>query len=174
MSPSRNESISKSFAGSRGASPFPNMNCSIRNFSIEPSFDNISPKVKKKKYENFLGFEWLQQIKLKLPSNMDLLGEKISEFRDGEILCKILEALEAKNIKGFQKAKKGSAAAVKNVSLAFDILRSKPAFATQLYFAEAYILAGNGYYIRLLLKEIYKIYRSSILTLLKFNGSAKV
>jgi hypothetical protein len=99
------------------------------------------------------------------------MSEKISEFRTGELLCQILTILEAKTILGVQKAKKGSAEAVNNVSLVFEILRAKPSLSSQVYNAESYILAGNGYYIRLLLKEIYKIYKNSILTLIKFRGN---
>ena len=135
----------------------------------EFSYDNISPKVKKRKTENYSDFEWIQKIKINLPKNLDLTAEKISEFRSGELLCKILSTLEARTIIGVQKAKKGSAAAVKNVSLAFDMLRSKPAFSSKVYFIENLVLSGSGPHIRMLLKEIYKLYRNAIVTLIKFN-----
>ena len=170
MSPSRNNSFSKSFLHTRNPSPIsPFLNSPFQH-PVEASFDNISPKVKRIKKANFLGFEWLKKIKINLPKNLDLTGEKISEFRSGELLGRILEKIEAKDIHGLQKTQKKTGAAVKNVSLVFELLRKKPIFSTQLYYIERHILDGNGHYIRLLLKEIYRIYKNSIITLVKFSN----
>lgn len=169
ISPSRNENISKSLVNSRYNSPFTGFSTN-KNFN-EPSIDTISPKQKQPKTENLSGFEWLASINLTLPSNLNLQSEKISEFRSGELICHVLSVLEARTIVGVQKARKKSAEAAKNLSLAFDILRSKPSFSYQVYHAENYILDGNGYYVRLLLKEIYRIYKNSIVTLIKFRNS---
>ena len=169
MSPSRSGNRSSSFVASRNASPLSVATYSTFRNSGEMTYDNISPKVKSKKSENFSGFLWLAKIKIPLPRELDMTAAKISEFRNGEILGRILEVVEAKDIHGLQKAKKNSAAAKKNVGLVFDILRRKPSFSTQLYHAEGYILQGNGEYIRELLKEIYRIYKNSIVTLTKFN-----
>jgi uncharacterized protein YkuJ len=169
MSPMRSKSISKNFAGTRNGSPLSLHSYSTIRNSLDPGLETISPKQKRNKTENLLEFRWLKHINVSLPKNLDLSSDKISEFRNGELLCRIVELLDGKDLKGVQKAKKETAAAAKNVAIAFDALRSKPSFSNQLCYCEAQVLAGNGDCIRLVLKEIHRVYKNSIITLTKFN-----
>jgi hypothetical protein len=169
LSPTRNESVSHLLNVTRTASPFSLYSSFHMKNSVEASFDTISPKEKKRCTENLAGFEWIRKIKVKIPEGFDLSREKISGFRSGEVLCEILRVLESKDFRGVQKGKKGSAQAAKNVAVAFEILRKKPSFDWKLINAERMVLEGNGDVIRMLLREIYRIYQSAIITLIKFN-----
>lgn len=171
MSPSRQESVHKSFIGA--SSPASAYSYNSLKTSVEMSCENISPRIKPSKKLNLTSFEWIGEIMTSLPKTLDMTGEKISEFRSGMLLCEIMQTLEAKTIIGMQKAKKGTAAAVKNVSLVFDILRKKPNFSSKVYSIEKHVIDGNGHWIRLLLKEIYRLYKNSIVTLVKFRNSGK-
>jgi hypothetical protein len=171
MSPSRQESVHKSFIGT--SSPASAYSYNSLKTSVEMSCENISPRIKPSKKLNLTSFEWLGEIMTSLPKTLDMTGEKISEFRSGMLLCEIMQTLEAKTIIGMQKAKKGTAAAAKNVSLVFDILRKKPNFSSKVYSIEKHVIDGNGHWIRLLLKEIYRLYKNSIVTLVKFRNSGK-
>lgn len=159
----------QSMLNSRTGSPLKTYS-NFRN-SCEVTLDNISPKPKKVRKTDLQGFEWIQNIGVCVPKGLDLNDEKISAFRNGEVLCNVLQVLESRKINGFMKAEKGSAAAAKNVSAAFEVLRKKSAFGINCCFVEDKVLAGNGEHIRALLKEIYRIYKSSIIALMKFNGT---
>lgn len=166
LSPEKSFQV-QSMLNSRSGSPF-KTSSNFRN-SCEVTLDNISPKARKIRKINMNGFEWIQKIGIKVPRNMDLNDEKIPAFRSGEVLCEILQVLETRSFRGVMKTYKGTAAAAKNVSIAFEVLRKKPAFGIGFCFVEEKVLAGHGEHIRALLKEIYRIYQSSIISLTKFN-----
>ena len=125
--------------------------------------------VKTETKENYEGFAWLKKIELKLPDSLDLTAAVIPELSNGEIFCKLLSILEMKDIEGVKKCNVGTPQAKRNIKLAFDVLKKKPNLTSKALYIEDKIWQGEGTYIRLILSEIYRIYKNAIHTLIKFN-----
>jgi hypothetical protein len=159
----------KSMINSRTSSPVAYRTASNFRSSFDTSMGNISPKLKKQSEKNLSTFDWIEKIGVKIPKDLDLTQEKISRFKNGEVLCEILEKLESKKFPGVSKNLKTSAAAAKNVSVAFEVLKKKSAFGIGNCFIESKVLEGDGEHIRKLLKEIHRLYQNTIFALMKFN-----
>ena len=170
MSPDRSQQV-KSMMQSRTSSPIAFKTATNFRNSCDLSIGDISPKAKRERTKNLSGFEWIEKIGVKLPADLDLTNEKISQFRSGEVLCEILQKLEGKSFPGVRKTPKGSAAAAKNVSVAFEVLRKKAAFGIGNCFLESKVIEGDGEHTRGLLREIFRLYQNTVLALMKFNRS---
>lgn len=119
--------------------------------------------------ENLAEFIWLKKLNLTLPLGMDLTGEFIQEFSDGVILCNILSVLEMKDIKGVKICNCNTPQARRNIKLAFEVLVKKPNLNCRALYIEDEVAKGDGNAIRLVLSEIYRIYKNTIYTLVRFN-----
>ena len=170
MSPERSQQV-KSMMNSRTSSPIAFKTASNFRNSCDFSIGDISPKLKQEKTKNLSNFTWIEKIGIKLPADLDLTSEKINQFRSGELLCEILQKLEGKTFPGVRKTQKGTAAAAKNVSVAFEVLRKKSAFGVGNCFLESKVIEGEGEHLRRLLREIYRLYQNTVLALMKFNRS---
>ena len=124
---------------------------------------------KEKDKENYQGFEWIKKIEVKVPENLDLLAEYVPGLSNGEVLCKILSVLEMKDIEGVRKCNVGTPQAKRNVKLAFEILKKKPGLSSKALFMEEKVWLGEGNEIRFVLGEIYRLYKNTIYTLIRFN-----
>ena len=129
------------------------------------SNQEISPLSK----ENLGEFGWIRRIGVKLPGNLDMTGEKIEVLADGTTFCAVLSLLEYKDIEGVQKCKHGTPAARRNIKMALGVLKQKPSLASKVLYIEDKVFAADGEAIRLVLKEIYRLYRNTIFTLMRFN-----
>lgn len=119
--------------------------------------------------ENLAEFGWIRKIGVKLPESLDLAADKIENMADGSVFCKILSMLEYKDIEGVQKCKAGTPAARRNIKMALGVLKQKPSLASKVLYIEDQVFAGDGEAIRLVLKEIYRIYKNCIYTMIRFN-----
>lgn len=122
-----------------------------------------------KKKENFEGFEWIKKIEVQLPDGLDLSANVIPEMSTGEVLCRILSVVEMKDIEGVKKCNVGTPQGKRNVKLAFDVLKKKPGLSSKALFIEDKVWLGEGKEIRLTLSEIYRLYKNTIYTLIRFN-----
>jgi hypothetical protein len=120
--------------------------------------------------EKLKGFEWLRFIGIFIPDSLDLRQEKILEFRNGEILAEIVGKLEWKKIEGLWQNAVAQAACFHNLNKVFEVLRKKPAFPSYLCFCEEEVFNGDGCVVRALLKEIYKIYKRTVVSMKAFNS----
>jgi hypothetical protein len=102
---------------------------------------------------------WLASIGINGYSDAYFGGERISDVRDGVLLIEVIEVLERNRIAGVNKNPKTAASYRQNVRRALAFLRSKPAFPSELYYAEEELLNGDGKTWRKLLIEVKRMYR---------------
>ena len=140
----------------------------ISNNSSAFDFYKSTPEIKPNK-ENLKGFEWLQKLDLKIPKNLNLWDNYIETLADGEALCNLISLLEIKDIEGVKKCKPNTPQARRNIKLAFEVLRKKPNLSSRALYIEDKVYEGDGESIRLVLLEVYKIYKNSIHNLIRFN-----
>jgi hypothetical protein len=80
-----------------------------------------------------------------------------------------LSRLEFKDIQGVQRCRFGTPSAKRNIKLAMGLLRLKPSLSSRALYIDDELAAGSGEAFRLVFAEIYKIYKNSIKTLIRFN-----
>ncbi|OMJ67029.1 hypothetical protein SteCoe_35916 [Stentor coeruleus] len=119
--------------------------------------------------ENLAEFSWLKKLDVKLPPKLNLTSDLIPELSDGVLLCRILSILEMKDINGVRVCKIKTPQARRNIKLAFEVLTKKPNLSSKALYREEEVWKGDGETIRLVLGEIYRIYRNTISTLIRFN-----
>ncbi len=83
----------------------------------------------------------------------------IDEFRDGLLLCKIIECLERKRIKGVNYKPTTKAACIVNIRKALDILKRKSAMKLNFLYREELIQEAQQQIIIELLLNIKDAYR---------------
>jgi hypothetical protein len=119
--------------------------------------------------QNLGDFQWLGKIGVKLPVSLDLTSEKIEQLADGSIFCLILSRLEYRDIENVSVCKAGTPAARRNLRLFLSVLRQKPSLSSKVLYLEDQLFAGDGEMMRLVLREIYRIYKNTIFNLIRFN-----
>lgn len=119
--------------------------------------------------ENLAEFSWLKKLDVKLPPKLNLTADTLPELSDGVLLCRILSVLEMKDISGVRACKIKTPQARRNIKLAFEVLTRKPNLSSKALYREEEIWKGDGKTIRFVLGEIYRIYRNTISTLIRFN-----
>jgi hypothetical protein len=118
-------------------------------------------------------FDWIFSLGIQINS-LDLMAEEIEEFSNGVLLCQIVEKLERKAVTGFQPRPKGNAAFLYNVGKALKVLKEKPSFPSCLMFIDEDVVKGKGEIVRELLRAIFKVYKPTIKTQIKFYNPEKV
>lgn len=118
---------------------------------------------------NLSEFTWLDKLGLALPENLDLRQDKIPSLSDGVLLCSLISKVEFKDIQGVQRCRFGTPIARRNIKLAMGVLKLKPNLASKALYLEDQLASGDGEAFRIVLAEIYKIYKNAISTLIRFN-----
>ncbi|CAG9321960.1 unnamed protein product [Blepharisma stoltei] len=132
-------------------------------------FKSLNSSSEEAKYQCPEGFSWLEHLNIKLPENLNLEADNIQEFRTGLFLCEIISKLERNPIEGMHYKVSSQAACRHNIAKAFQILRTKPSFPSELYFCEDFVYCGDAKTIRKVLRAIYKVYRRTISNFISFS-----
>ena len=109
--------------------------------------------------------QWMDSIGVVIPSHLHFNDPET--FRNGVILCQILESLRNERIKGFVSRPKTTAAALNNVKKCLEVMRTVASFPGKLLFVEEEVVRGNLEVIHRLLKEIYRCFQSTIQTAMR-------
>lgn len=115
-------------------------------------------------------FLWMDSIGVAVPR-----GVRLSEaegFRNGVLLCQIVEATRKEQLKGFTAHPKTTAAALNNVRKLLEWLRTLPGFPTRLFFTEEQVLQGDLSVIQDLVKELYRCFQPSIQASIRLKDRA--
>ena len=115
-------------------------------------------------------FLWMDSIGIPVPKGVRL-GEA-EGFRNGVLLCQIVEATRKEQIKGFTAHPKTTAAALNNVRKLLEGLRTLPGFPTRLFFTEELVLQGDLGVIQDILKEMYRCFQPSIQASIRLKDRA--
>ena len=83
-----------------------------------------------------------------------LSGKQLKEFRNGVIICKIIEKICKVTIEGKNEFPKTNADALQNIQKAFEILYAKCSLPLKYKYYDDQIIMGNGIIIRSLLKDM--------------------
>jgi len=102
--------------------------------------------------------DWLKRMKVELPKNLILNKEALTEFGDGILLCKIIEALERRPMEGIIKGSKTSASSSHNIRKALELLHKKKVIPLEYLKAVDKIHKGDNNTIMNLLKRIKEGY----------------
>lgn len=76
--------------------------------------------------------EWMKMLNLSLPKGMSLYKNVVDEFRDGLLLCDLVEVLEGMKIENIQRKPKSNASCLLNIKKALQVLKKKNVKFTNL------------------------------------------
>eukprot|EP00743_Colponemidia_sp_Colp-15_P013000 GILK01014960.1.p1 GENE.GILK01014960.1~~GILK01014960.1.p1 ORF type:complete len:790 (+),score=123.52 GILK01014960.1:179-2371(+) len=105
---------------------------------------------------------WLMSLGIKLSSPHALQESVVEEFKDGILLCKVVEKVEHRYIEGITKNPKAPASFLHNIKKALDILREKKTMPMTYLWSDHDIREGNQDVIVNLLDDIRKTYGYSL------------
>jgi len=104
--------------------------------------------------------KWLEGLGIDFDDNLD--GSVLPSFRDGLLLCRLIERLDPTvargGIRGLERRPKAGAACLQNIRLALRVLRKRKTMPMDYLWSEQKIRAGDGETIRGMLMQIRKAY----------------
>lgn len=113
---------------------------------------------------------WMDSIGVAVPKGLRL--SEAEGFRNGVILCQIVEATRKEQLKGFTAHPKTTASALNNVRKLLEFMQTLPGFPTRLFFTEELVLQGDLSVIQDLLKELYRCFQPSIQASIRLKDRA--
>ncbi len=116
--------------------------------------------------------QWVKGVGIKVPPGFTLKAPVLDSFKDGTLLCQLVEKLEHKTIEGVTWAPKSSANCLHNLRMALEVLGKHnviPLYYTQS--AEG-IFEGGPELIIGLLKNMRHAYRNSFMAAPKVAGGS--
>lgn len=96
---------------------------------------------------------------IRLNDQISLDDESLDDFKDGTILCEIVEMMEGVKIPSVSKNPKSKASWINNIKKALKLLKKKKSIPLYLIYAEQEIFEGNPELIFELLKSIKYAYK---------------
>ncbi|CAD8138745.1 unnamed protein product [Paramecium octaurelia] len=152
--------LKKSIVQSKGGSKIGNL-IQQEPFSLiqkESSFTQPQQVTKKLIFDDPPQFEWLNSFGYKINWN----NEVLEEFKDGLIICSIVQKLENIQFKGLQPKPNTNAGCLVNIRKAFSVLKDKLDMPLELVIEQEKLLKGDKEYIIKLLTAFKNIYKNKL------------
>ncbi|CAD8132611.1 unnamed protein product [Paramecium octaurelia] len=124
----------------------------------ESSFVQPQQVNKKLIFDDPPQFEWLNNFGFKINWN----NEVLEEFKDGIIICTIVQKLENIQFKGIQQKPNTNAGCLVNIRKAFSVLKEKLDMPLELVIEQEKLLKGDKEYIIKLLTVFKNIYKNKL------------
>ncbi|CAD8140220.1 unnamed protein product [Paramecium pentaurelia] len=152
--------LKKSIVQSKGNSKIGNLIQQEPYSLIQKESSFVQPQQVNKKliFDDPPQFEWLNNFGFKINWNNDVL----EEFKDGIIICTIVQKLENIQFKGLQQKPNTNAGCLVNIRKAFNVLKEKIDMPLELVIEQEKLLKGDKKYIIKLLTVLKNIYKNKL------------
>ncbi|KAL4463923.1 hypothetical protein ABPG74_005860 [Tetrahymena malaccensis] len=148
--------------------PISHSNISFNKQNLQQESENHSPSSL-----NILN--WLNEIGLQdISKSLDLNSQIVQSFKDGLVICKIIEKLDQTRIPGLINNPKTSASCLVNIRKAFFILQKKTDFDPKLLLDETQVYEAKNHFVIAFLNQLKHAFKNQYLYLKRLKKNEQI